>query len=55
MSIELSPPEGFVLSERSSNMLDLVGPLYESGSGRDYRIGLRVDQRHVNEIGRAHV
>lgn len=49
-----SPPAGFALSKRSSNLLDLVGPLYESGTGADYRLGMRVDERHINSKGFCH-
>jgi len=53
-SAHASPPAGFAVSKRSSNLLDLVGPLYESGSGVDYRLGLRVDERHINTRGSCH-
>lgn len=47
-------PDGFTPSRRTSNLLDLLGPLFESGSGSSYRIGLRVDERHVNARGFCH-
>ena len=34
--------------------MDLIGPLYETEPGRDYRLGLRVDERHVNNRGFCH-
>jgi acyl-coenzyme A thioesterase 13 len=49
-----SLPAGFTLSKRSSNLLDLVGPLYESGAGPDYRLGMEVDERHINAKGFCH-
>jgi len=47
-------PTGFALSVRSSNLLDLLGPIYEAGEGAGYRIGLRADQRHSNTKGMCH-
>jgi acyl-coenzyme A thioesterase 13 len=47
-------PTGFTISKRSSNLLDLVGPLFESGAGPEYRLGLRVDERHSNRKGFCH-
>jgi acyl-coenzyme A thioesterase 13 len=49
-----APPAAFALSKRSSNLLDLLGPLYESGKGPGYRVGLRVDERHTNSRGFCH-
>jgi uncharacterized protein (TIGR00369 family) len=47
-------PEGFTRSRRTSNLLDLVGPVFERGSGADYRVGLRVADRHINAKGFCH-
>jgi acyl-coenzyme A thioesterase 13 len=47
-------PEGFAPSRRSSNLLDLLGPIFESGDGAQYRLGLRVDERHSNAKGFCH-
>lgn len=47
-------PAGFAPSARSSNLLDLLGPLYEAGEGAGYRVGLRADQRHSNAKGMCH-
>ncbi|ETR77344.1 esterase [Afipia sp. P52-10] len=47
-------PEGFAPSKRSSGYLDLIGPIYEAGEGANYRIGLRIDQRHLNTRGTCH-
>ncbi|HLN08624.1 MAG TPA: PaaI family thioesterase [Xanthobacteraceae bacterium] len=47
------PPE-FSRSRRSSGYLDLIGPIQEAGEGADYRLGLRVDARHVNSRGLCH-
>lgn len=47
-------PAGFAPSQRSSALLDLVGPIYEGGTGADYRLGLRVDRRHINAKGFCH-
>jgi acyl-coenzyme A thioesterase 13 len=47
-------PPGFTISRRSSNLLDLLGPFFESGSGSQYRLGIRVDKRHSNAKGSCH-
>lgn len=47
-------PQGFAPSRRSSGYLDLIGPIYEAGDGEHYRLGLRVDARHVNSRGFCH-
>lgn len=54
MDTTISVPPGFAPSARTSNLLDLLGPIYEAGSGADYRIGLRVDERHINAKGFCH-
>jgi uncharacterized protein (TIGR00369 family) len=47
-------PDGFRPSQRSSGYLDLIGPIYEAGEGANYRIGLRVEERHANTKGYCH-
>jgi uncharacterized protein (TIGR00369 family) len=47
-------PAGFALSRRSSGYLDLIGPIHEAGEGENYRLGLRIDARHVNSRGFCH-
>jgi uncharacterized protein (TIGR00369 family) len=47
-------PAGFSPSKRSSGYLDLIGPIFEAGEGAGYRLGLRVDSRHVNTRGTCH-
>ncbi|MEI9982015.1 MAG: PaaI family thioesterase [Aliidongia sp.] len=47
-------PEGFVRAMRSSAYTSLAGPLYERRVDGDYRIGLRVDERHTNRRGFCH-
>ncbi|MGP0090475.1 MAG: PaaI family thioesterase [Xanthobacteraceae bacterium] len=54
MESEQPIPTGFTTSKRSSNLLDLLGPLFESGAGPEYRLGLRVDERHSNSKGFCH-
>lgn len=53
-SVAADVPADFAPSQRSSALLDLLGPIYESGSGTDYRLGLRIDQRHINAKGFCH-
>jgi len=47
-------PDGFAPSKRLSPYLELIGPVFEAGKGPDYRLGMRVDQRHVNMRGYCH-
>jgi acyl-coenzyme A thioesterase 13 len=54
MTASDSVPEGFAQSKRSSNLLDLVGPIYEAGEGFEYRLGLWVEERHTNTKGFCH-
>ena len=54
MPPEQSIPAGFTRSRRTSRPLDLVGPLFEHDSESDYRVGLRVDDRHTNAKGFCH-
>jgi uncharacterized protein (TIGR00369 family) len=50
----LDPPSGFEPLFRSSPLLDLLGPFYGKGSGRDLVIGLRVAEKHLNSRGTVH-
>lgn len=47
-------PPNFTKSNRSSPYLDLIGPLYEEGEGPNYKLGLRIDHRHLNMRGQCH-
>ena len=47
-------PEGFALSQRSSAFLDLIGPIWEAGPVDDYRLGIRIGDKHVNNRGFCH-
>jgi uncharacterized protein (TIGR00369 family) len=47
-------PEGFSDSGRSSAFLDLIGPVYERGTGPDYQMAFQVDARHANTHGGCH-
>jgi acyl-coenzyme A thioesterase 13 len=47
-------PAGYSVSRRSSGYLDLIGPIHEAGDGDGYRLGLRIDARHVNSRGFCH-
>jgi acyl-coenzyme A thioesterase 13 len=39
---------------RTSPVLDLIGPLYCRGEGRDLVIGLRIEPKHCNARGTVH-
>jgi acyl-coenzyme A thioesterase 13 len=47
-------PEGFRPADHTSPYMDLIGRLYESGVGEDYRLGMRVEEHHTNRIGQCH-
>jgi uncharacterized protein (TIGR00369 family) len=47
-------PANFSQSSRSSPYLDLIGPVYEAGESASYKLGLRVDHRHLNMRGQCH-
>jgi acyl-coenzyme A thioesterase 13 len=50
----MSVPEGFAPLFRTSPVLDLIGPIYCRGSGKDLVLGLRVDEKHCNARGTIH-
>lgn len=50
----IDPPPGFEPYHRSSAFLQLIGPLYQAGSGVSLRAGLRIDARHANRRGVCH-
>ena len=47
-------PGGFRPHYRSSPMLDLLGPFYSQGEGKDLVLGVRVADKHANSRGFAH-
>jgi acyl-coenzyme A thioesterase 13 len=47
-------PAGFTLSARRSRFLDLLGDVYESGAGAQYRMGVRLADQHTNFFKTAH-
>ena len=54
MTLAAAVPSGFALTDHASPFMDLLGPLYDSGEGETYRLGMRVDTRHANRIGQCH-
>jgi len=47
-------PAGFKPLFRSSPVLDLIGPIYYRGEGRDLSLGLRIEAKHCNARGAVH-
>ena len=47
-------PEGYGPLPRSSNFLQMVGPLYCKPAGEGLILGLRIEERHANSRGIAH-
>lgn len=47
-------PEGFVPTDHSSPYMDLIGRLYECGTGDEYRLGMWVEAHHTNRLGQCH-
>lgn len=50
----MNVPEGFAPLFRTSPALDLIGPIYYRGNGKDLVLGLRVEQKHCNARGTVH-
>lgn len=49
-------PEGFEPLNRTSPYLALVGPLYQKQrAGRTLQVGMRIEERHANHAGAAHI
>lgn len=47
-------PEAFAPLFRTSPVLDLIGPIYSRGKGKDLALGLRVEPKHCNARGTIH-
>ena len=47
-------PQGFKPLSRSSPLLDLIGPVYSLGTGKDLVLGLRAETKHCNARGTVH-
>jgi uncharacterized protein (TIGR00369 family) len=47
-------PEGFSPIFRRSNLLDLLGPFYQRGTGADMLIAFRAEEKHANMRGYVH-
>ncbi len=50
----MSTPDDFKPLFRTSPVLDLIGPIYYRGKGKDLVLGLRVEQKHCNARGMVH-
>lgn len=50
----MSVPEGFKPLFRTSPVLDLIGPIYYRGKGKDLVLGLRIERKHCNARGTVH-
>lgn len=48
------PPSGFVPAGFSPGFLDRGGPYWRTGKGADARLGLRIDEGHLNYQDVAH-
>ena len=48
------PPPGFQPLFRSSPVLELIGPVYSRGEGKDLALGLRIEGKHCNMRGGVH-
>ncbi len=54
MNADHNPPAGFLPLTRSSPVLDLLGPLFVRGKGREMVLGFRVQAKHGNARGILH-
>ena len=50
----MNVPQGFEPLFRTSPVLDMIGPLYFRGEGKDLAIGLRAQAKHCNSRGTVH-
>lgn len=50
----MNVPQGFKPLFRTSPVLDLIGPLYSLGEGKDLVLGLRAEAKHCNARGTVH-
>jgi uncharacterized protein (TIGR00369 family) len=50
----MNAPPGFEPLFRTSPVLDLIGPLYSSGEGKQRVLGLRAEAKHCNSRGTVH-
>jgi uncharacterized protein (TIGR00369 family) len=50
----METPREFRPLFRTSPVLDLIGPLYSRGEGKDLVLGLRVEAKHCNARGTIH-
>jgi uncharacterized protein (TIGR00369 family) len=50
----MSIPDNFKPLFRTSPVLDLIGPIYYRGEGRDLVLGLRAETKHCNARGAVH-
>src|SRR2546421_7950267 len=48
------PPSGYRPLPRSSPMIDMIGPVYSRGAGKDLVLGLRAEKKHCNGRGTVH-
>jgi acyl-coenzyme A thioesterase 13 len=50
----MNVPQGFAPLLRTSPLLDLIGPVYALGAGKDLVLGLRAEVKHCNARGTVH-
>ncbi len=50
----MDAPPGFKPLFRASPVLDLIGPLYSRGEGKDLVLGLKAETKHCNSRGTVH-
>jgi acyl-coenzyme A thioesterase 13 len=50
----MNVPQGFKPFFRTSPVLDLIGPIYSRGEGKDLALGLRAEAKHCNARGTVH-
>jgi acyl-coenzyme A thioesterase 13 len=51
---DMNVPQGFKHLFRTSPVLDLIGPVYSRGEGRDLVLGLQAETKHCNTRGTVH-
>lgn len=51
---DMNVPQGFKPLFRTSPVLDLIGPIYSLGEGKNLVLGLRAEAKHCNARGTVH-
>ncbi len=54
MDARTNPPAGYAEVEKAGPFLALTGPLYVRREGKQFRVAMRLEEKHLNASGIAH-